>query len=151
MEADDIMEDKPEFLGQGPEPESPREPPVATLPEGKVDQIMPAAAEVGSSPVITFQGNSYDLASVIGVTVGAMVLFSCITCNLGFYCLPFVPIILGIIGLVAAKDSVDPQRTKLLSWLSVGSGAVILLLIFLFVALYIGIIVFAVMADNSGY
>ena len=80
-----------------------------------------------------------------------MVLFSCFTCNLGYYCLPFVPIILGIIGLVAAKDSVDPERTKLLSWLSVGSGAIILLLIFLFIALYIGFIVFAIMADNSGF
>ena len=145
------MEDKPEFLDRTSEPESPREPPVAPLPDGQVDEIMPAAAEAGSGPVITFQGNSYDLASVIGVTAGALVLFSCFTCNLGYYCLPFVPIILGIIGLVAAKDSVDPERTKLLSWLSVGSGAIILLLIFLFIALYIGFIVFAIMADNSGF
>lgn len=145
------MEDKPEFLDRTPEPESPREPPVTTLPAGQIDQIMPAAAEAGSDPVITFRGNSYDLASIIGVTAGALVLFSCFTCNLGSYCLPFVPIILGIIGLVAAKDSVDPERTKLLSWLSLGSGVVILLLIFLFVALYIGFIVFAIMADNSGF
>jgi len=145
------MEDKPEFLDRTPEPESPREPPVATLPAEKIDQIMPSAAETGSGPVITFQGNSYDLASVIGVTAGTLVLFACFTCNVGYYCLPIVPIILGIIGLVAAKDSVDPQRTKLLSWLSVGSGALILLLIFLFAALYIGIIVFAIMADSGGF
>jgi hypothetical protein len=120
-------------------------------PEEKIEPAASAAAEAGSAgPVITFQGNSYDLASVIGVTAGALVLFSCFTCNLGYYCLPIVPIILGIIGLVAAKDSVDPERTKLLSWLSVGSGAIILLLIFLFVALYIGFIVFAVIADSSG-
>jgi hypothetical protein len=85
------------------------------------------------------------------LTTGAIVLLACATCNLGYYCLPFVPIILGIIGLVAAKDSVDPDRTKLLSWLSVGSGAIILLLIFVFVALYIGFIVFVVLAENSGF
>ena len=145
------MDDKPEFLDRTPEPESPRESPVASLPEEKIDQIMPSAAEADSGPVITFRGNSYDLASVIGVTVGAMVLFTCFTCNVGYYCLPIVPIILGVIGLVAAKDAVDPQRTKLLSWLSVGAGAAILLLIFLFVAAYLGIIVFALMADSGGY
>ena len=62
-----------------------------------------------------------------------------------------MPIILGTIGLVAAKDSVDPERTKLLSWLSVGSGVVILLLIFLFVALYVGFIVLVIMAENGGF
>jgi hypothetical protein len=145
------MEDKPEFLDRTPDPESPREAPVAALPEEKIDPIMPSTAEADSGPVITFQGNSYDLASVIGVTAGALVLFSCFTCNMGYYCLPILPIILGIIGLVAAKDAVDPQRTKLLSWLSVGSGIIIFLLIFLFVAAYIGIFVFAIMAENSGY
>jgi hypothetical protein len=145
------MEDKPEFLDRTPEPESPVEPQPADNPHEKIEQSIPAAPGAGSGPVITFQGNSYDLASVIGVTVGALVLFSCFTCNVGYYCLPIVPIILGIIGLVAAKDSVDPERTKLLSWLSVGAGALILLLIFLFVALYIGFIAFAIIADNGGF
>lgn len=146
------MEDKPEFLDRTPESESPTEPEPGDQPEEKIEPIISATAEPASSgPVITFQGNSYDLASVIGVTSGALVLFSCFTCNLGYYCLPFVPIILGIIGLVAAKDAVDTDRTKLLSWLSVGSGALILLLIFLFVALYIGFIAFAIIADNNGF
>jgi hypothetical protein len=101
--------------------------------------------------VVTFQGNSYDLAAVIGVTIGGMVLLSCLTCNLGYYCLPVAPIILGAIGLIAAKDAVDPDRTKLLSWLSLGAGVAVILLIVLFVAAYIAFIFFAVMADSGGF
>jgi len=74
-------------------------------------------------PTITFMGNSYDLMSVVAVTLGGMMLFTCFTCNLGYYCLPFIPVILGIIALISAKDSVDPERTKLLSWIGIGSGA----------------------------
>jgi hypothetical protein len=100
---------------------------------------------------ITFQGNSYDLASVVGVTIGAVTLLACVTCNMGYYCLPIIAIVLGIIGLVSAKDSVDPERTRLLSWLSLGSGAVIVLLILLVMVAYIGIIIFAVATEGNGF
>ena len=53
-------------------------------------------------------------------------------------------------GLVAAKDSIDPERTKLLSWLSVGSGAAILILIAAFFIIYIAFVFFAVVAAESG-
>jgi hypothetical protein len=149
------MDDKPDFLDRNPDPEAEQsieaEAPDGISLTGEPPSPSPAAGENGSKPIITFQGNSYDLTSVVGLTTGAVVLLACATCNLGYYCLPFVPIILGIIGLVAAKDSVDPDRTKLLSWLSVGSGAIILLLIFIFVALYIGFIVFVVLAENGGF
>ncbi len=108
-----------------------------------------ASPETTSKPTITFQGNSYDLASVVGVTIGGVTLLTCATCNLGYYCLPVIPIILGIIGLVSVKDSVDPERTRLLSWLSLGSGALIILLILLVVAAYTGLIIFAIATDNS--
>ena len=101
-------------------------------------------ATAGLSPQITFQGNSYDLMSVVGVTIGGITLVTCATCNMGFYCLPFAPIILGILGLVLAKDSVKPERTKLLSWLSLGSGALILLLIAALVIIYIAFIFFMI-------
>ncbi|MEW5959791.1 MAG: hypothetical protein AB1801_18860 [Chloroflexota bacterium] len=147
------MDDKPDFLDRGSDIERPAEAPVE--PEidwpAETGAAALAEAETGSKPQITFLGNSYDLTAVVGLTIGAVVLLSCATCNLGYYCLPFVPIILGIIGLVAAKDSVNPDRTKLLSWLSVGSGAAILLLMFVFIALYVGFIVFAIMADSGGF
>jgi len=100
---------------------------------------------------VTFQGNSYDLMSVVGVTVGAVILFSCATLNFGFYCLPLVPLVLGGIGLASAKNSVDPDRTRLLSWLSLGAGAIIFGLIVLFILLYIILIFFAIVADSGGF
>ena len=109
------------------------------------------SAESGTSPEITFMGNSYDLMSVVGVTVGGLTLFTCATCNMGFYCLPCIPILLGILGLAVAKESVDPDRTRLLSWLGLGSGALILALIFLAFALYLGFIIFAITMDSSGF
>jgi hypothetical protein len=150
------MDDNPDFLNLTPDSEaesvSVPEPSTAETPEQEPDQALPSDAdESGPEPEVTFQGNSYDLTAVIGVTIGALVLLTCATCNMGFYCLPLIPIILGIIGLIAAKDSVNPERTKLLSWLSVGSGTIIFLLILLFVAIYIGLIIFAIIADNGGF
>ena len=136
------MDDYPEFLNLSSDEESkPISNPITDVVlEGETNK-----------PVVTFRGNSYDLASVVGVTTGAIVLLTCATCNFGYYCLPFIPVILGIVGLVAARDSVNPERTKLLSWLSLGSGAIILLLIFLAVIAYIALIAFAIVADSRGF
>jgi hypothetical protein len=143
------MADTPDFLDIQPESGTaaePEHPPVETQPQ-------PAAQTEAApgKPDVTFMGNSYDLSAVVGLTTGAIVLLSCLTCNLGFYCLPFVPMVLGVVGLLAAKDAVNPERTRLLSWLSVGSGALILLLIAVFVVLYLGFIVFVIAAENGGF
>jgi hypothetical protein len=107
--------------------------------------------ETATKPTITFQGNNYDLAAVVGVIIGGITLLSCVTCNLGMYLLPFLPLILGLIGLITAKDSVNPERTRLLSWFSIGSSAVILLLILAVVILYIGFIAYAAATEGSGF
>jgi len=119
-----------------PEPESesrpgfqwtdPSSPDVKTV-TGQVISEQPEIPPIRDSEV-TFRGNNYDLTAVVGVTIGGIVLASCGTCNLGLYFLPFVPLILGIIGLVNADESVDPKRTKLLSWISIAAGAAILVL-----------------------
>ncbi len=102
-------------------------------------------------PEVTFQGNNYDLVAVVGATVGGVVLLTCGTCNLGIYVLPFAPIILGIIGLITAKDSVNPERTKLLSWLSLGAGGIILLLAIVLIIAYIVFIGFVVAMEGKGF
>ena len=117
-------------------------------PAGNDIPVQPA-----TRPEITFQGNNYDLMSVVGVVIGGSVLFTCATCNFGFYCLPFIPIILGIIGLLTTKDAVDPDRTRLLSWISIGSGTAILILIGLFILAYLGFFFFMIAAaeGNGGF
>ena len=121
------MSDDPKFLDlkSEEEAEAVSEPAIEVVP-----------GEERPNPTVTFFGNSYDLTAVVAVTIGGVVLLTCATCNMGYYCLPFVPLILGIVGLVAAKDAVDPDRTKLLSWISVGIGGAIFLLIILAMMAY---------------
>lgn len=108
----------------------------------------PESAPSGSGGKI-FQGNSYDLVAFIGVVVGGVTLLSCATLGVGQYCMPLLPIILGIVGLVSAKDSLNPERTRQLSWLSIGAGGVILLLLLIFVGFYIALVVFGIAADTG--
>jgi hypothetical protein len=105
--------------------------------------------ETAINPVVTFQGNNYDLAAVVGVTIGAITLLSCASFGLATYCMPFLSVILGVVGLVAAKDSANPERTRLLSWISIGVGGLILLLIVALVVLYAVFIGFAI-TNNKG-
>ena len=106
----------------------------------------PDSAEAAPRPKVTFMGNSYDLTAVVAVTAGAMIAIPCLTCNMGYYCLPIVPIVLGLIGLLSAKDSVDAERTRLLSWLGIGGGLLVIELIVLLVVVYIGLISLSIMA-----
>lgn len=111
----------------------------------------PESGNTGTTPVVTFQGNNYDLMAVIGVTIGGMVLISCFTLNMIWYCLPVVSVILGAIGLSVAKDSVNPERTRQLSWISLGMGGAIIALVILGILVYVGIIVFAIAAEGGGF
>ena len=75
---------------------------------------------------VTFMGNTYDLAALGALGSGVLVLFSCLTCNLGYYCLPFIPLLLGLVGIVSAREALDKERTRLWSWLGVGAGIVVI-------------------------
>ena len=111
--------------------------------------------ETNHRPAVTFMGNTYDLTAVAGAASAAVTIFACGTCGFGFYCLPLVPVILGAIGLLSLNDAVDPDRTKKLSWVSVGVGALFLSLIallFLFYLVYFGFIFFAIASESgSGF
>ena len=74
-----------------------------------------------------FRGNSYDVAALGALASGVLVLFTCITCGFGYYCLPFVPMLLGLIGIAAARDAIDEESTKLWSLLGIGAGVIAVL------------------------
>jgi len=123
-------------------------PEVSAIPEERaVTTTESAVSEPGgrARPQVTFMGNSYDLTAVVAVVTGGVIAFSCLTCNLGYYCLPVVPVVLGLVGLLSAEDSVDPSRTRLLSWLGVGGGGIVILLMLLGLVLYFGFIILAIM------
>lgn len=122
------------------------------LPDDDEDIEPPAAGESSERPQVTFLGNSYDLTAVAGVTTAGATLFACGTCGFGFYCLPLVPVILGAIGLLSLKDAVDPERTKRLSWISIGVGGIFLALVALLILVYVAYfgIIFFIIASESG-
>jgi hypothetical protein len=108
-------------------------------PEGPIESSAPARSSGGTlKPEIMFRGNTYDLLSLGSLITGAMILFSCLTCNMGYYCFPVVAVVLGAIGLLSAQKSVDAERTKLWSWLGLAAGGLVLLLIVACMILYIG-------------
>jgi hypothetical protein len=116
---------------------------VVTAPSTASDLARPAAPEA------TFKGNTYDLAALGALASGVVVLFSCLTCNMGFYCLPLLPLVLGLIGLLGARQSVEGERTRLWSWLGIAAGGFIVLLTIAGVVLYIAFIVLAVAAGQG--
>jgi hypothetical protein len=106
--------------------------------------------EGNGPPSVTFRGNTYDLISLGSLISGALLLFSCLTCNTGYYCLPLISIALGAVGVLSARQSVEAQRTRLWSWLGIAAGGIVLLLIVLLVICYIGFIVLAIATEEWG-
>lgn len=99
----------------------------------------------------TFAGNAYDLASLGALACAAVLLFLCGTCNMGFYCLPPFAVVLGVVGLIAARQAVNPLRTRIWSWIGVGSGVLVLLLAAIAFVLYVGLILLMALASaNAG-
>ncbi len=62
---------------------------------------------------VTFMGNTYDLAALGALGSGALVLFSRLTCNMGYYCLPLIPLLLGLVGVISAREAVNKERPQL--------------------------------------
>ena len=91
-------------------------------------------------PSVTFMGNNVDLASLGALASALLMIFMCLTCNMGFYCLPAVPLILGVVGLLMASRSVDAQRTRLWSWIGVGTGTIMVILLLIGILLFVGLI-----------
>ena len=120
-------------------------PPIA--PE--TTEVPESAARSRPRPKVTFMGNSYDLMAVVAVVTGGVIAFSCVTCNMGFYCLPFVPIALGLVGLLSAEESVEPSRTRLLSWLGIGGGLLFVVLMALFILAYVALIAITIAAGAA--
>jgi hypothetical protein len=68
---------------------------------------------------------------------------------MGVYCLPLLPLVLGLIGLLSARQSVEEERTRLWSWLGIAAGGFLVLLAIAGVVLYIAFIVLAVAAGGT--
>jgi hypothetical protein len=137
--------------GESEEPGPPAAGPLSDSPgELAREALIPAEEAPPAAPHITFRGNSYDLLSLGALISGALVLFTCLTCGAGAYCLPLLPVGLGAIGLLGARQAVDLKRTRLWSWLGIGAGALILLIGIVGILLYIGFIALMIVASEGG-
>ncbi|MBI3360160.1 MAG: hypothetical protein HY023_03515 [Chloroflexi bacterium] len=73
-------------------------------------------------PVITYQGNNYDLVALAATGLAIASAFVCGTLIYGAYCLPLAPLILGLIGLLNADRAANPARARIQSWIGIGVG-----------------------------
>lgn len=92
-----------------------------------------------------YRGNWTDVVALLAAVFGFAALAPCLMGGM-FSCLPLV---LGAIGLLTAKDAVDPQRTRILSWSGIGLTAIVYTLIAAFVFCYIAFILAAVLSGAA--
>ncbi len=125
----------------------PIENPVPTPPPSSLNASVPP-------PLVTeqYRGNQYDIYSLLAGTLGGTVLLLCFSANMGFYCLPIIPLVLGIIAYRNAHTSVDPQRTRNLALVGIaggGLGTLLALCMIVFFVLYLSFIFTMIMAGLS--
>jgi hypothetical protein len=115
--------------------------PVAELPGSPMGEYAAPAEPVPVKPPVIFTGNWHDLAAMGAFASGLLAVFLCMTLNYGNYCLPFLPLVLGLIGVLTARQAVNGDRARLWSWVGLGIGIALLVLMGLCVALYFGFFV----------
>ena len=115
--------------GEAAAPPVPSAPTVETPPAPAAPPVPAAPAK----PAPSFLGNANDLVALIAAVSGAAIFGSCFA-SVAAWC---VPLVLGIIGLVLAKEAVDPKRARLLSAVGVVSMVVLFLLFIAFIVLYV--------------
>jgi hypothetical protein len=111
----------------------------------------PSEAGRAERPRVTLLGNSYDLTALAALATGLLVVLMCLTAGQAAYCLPFIAIVLGVIGLVFSKDAINPERTRLWSWLGLGGAGVSLLVGLLLLLSYFACIFFVMLFSWRSY
>jgi hypothetical protein len=128
--------------------------PIDNLPDEKPEEALPTPEDKGETapakaPQVTFRGNSYDLISLGSLVTGGLILLSCVTCGMGYYCMPVIAVILGAIGVLGARQAVDGERTRLWSWLGIAAGGILLLLMAAAFVFYIAFIILAATSASA--
>ncbi len=80
-------------------------------------------------PAPTFVGNFNDVLAIVAATLAGVTVFGCLTMTYGLYCLPVITLVLGTVVLFNAKASIQPERTRLWGWISLGTGGVFVLIL----------------------
>jgi hypothetical protein len=97
----------------------------------------------GSGPARSYLTNNNDLLAMGTALVAGVTLVSCFG---GVYCLPFVAILAGIAAYINASAAANPERTRLFAAVGIGLSAFMLLLLFAFIAFYVVLFTFVLLA-----
>ncbi len=97
-----------------------------------------------------FKGKTADMLSLGALITGLMVVLSCVTGGGAIYCLPLIPIGLGISALLMKRNAVDQNRTQMWALAGLGSGLVIIVLAVLSLICFAAMIVWLA-ASTNGY
>jgi hypothetical protein len=112
---------------------------VTTTEAPRAELPPPATVNPDTTQEKRYVGNSFDLYALIAGIVGVTSLAMCFTGNMIIYCLPFVPLVFGIIALRNSARSLDPSRTRTMGWIGVAAGAlgvVVLVVLAMLVVVY---------------
>ncbi len=94
------------------------------------DDAQADAARGSVAPTAPFQGNSIDVLALVAVVVG-VVAFSL---NFGgVYLLPLIGVVLGLIVVIQAGQSLNKKRSATLGWVAIGTSAVGILIWIVFI------------------
>ncbi len=106
----------------------------------------PVPAAPAAKPAPSFLGNANDLVALIAAVSGAAIFGACFA-SVAAWC---VPLVLGIIGLVLAKEAIDPRRARILSAVGIVSMVVLFLLFIAFIVLYVVFIAWIMRMNPPG-
>ncbi len=85
------------------------------------DDVEADALRRTPAPAVPYQGNTLDVLALVAVVIG-VVAFSA---NFGaVYLFPIFGIVLGIVAVLQARQSLNPKRTATLGWVAIGTSAV---------------------------
>lgn len=134
---------------EGKRPQAPPPPEPRKGPQAPQAQPRPTSDE----SEVTYQGNSTDLSAIGALASSILLLFTCLTCGSGVYCLPIVPLVLGLIGVFGAKRSVNKEQTQIFSWIGIGAGGLSILMIVAAIVAYLAFVLFIILIapDGRGY
>ena len=108
--------------------------------------IVRSEAQEATDGPVAYRGNNQDVSALVSAVLAVTALFSC--CG-GVYCLPIIALALAAIAYLNADKAIDPSRTRRLSGIGLGAGALMVLTIFACIGLYVALVVAAVVSSPT--
>jgi hypothetical protein len=124
-----------------PEPPVAPEPPPTPAPLEPPDT--PTAPDLLASRGTVYRGNGYDITALIAAVTGLLAILSCATFGYMMYCLPLLPLALGLVGVLTTRRAADPGRSRVFGWIGLGTGALTTLILVVLVMLWFSLMVIA--------